>query len=101
MPDDSSAIPTRLSASEFLSVLERSDVLPAAKMREVHDRLWGETDHQDPAILAHQLVEEGTLTEFQAVDCWWGKRALPSDVMSCSTTSAREAGAGCSRPATA
>ena len=76
MPEDLTAVPTRLSASEFLSVLERSDVLPATKLREVRDRYLPETARRDSASLAHQLVSDGMLTEFQARRLLVGKKGL-------------------------
>jgi eukaryotic-like serine/threonine-protein kinase len=76
MPEDLTALPTRLSASEFLSVLERSEVLSATKLREVHDRFLPETARQDSGRLARQLVDEGTLTEFQARRLLAGKKRL-------------------------
>src|SRR5262245_31020261 len=53
-------------ASEFLSALERSGVLPESKWREVRDRYGLSADPDDPSTLADQLVQEGTLTPFQA-----------------------------------
>jgi eukaryotic-like serine/threonine-protein kinase len=73
MSRDSQAMPTRLSASEFLSALERSGVLSEATQRGVHDRLGHVVDAK---ALAHQLVEDGTLTAFQARRLLKGKRGL-------------------------
>jgi serine/threonine-protein kinase len=76
MPENSSTLPTPLTPSEFLSALERSDVLPAAKLRDVHDRFRDETPPQDSAAVAHQLVADGTLTKFQAHRLLRGKQGL-------------------------
>jgi serine/threonine-protein kinase len=70
------ALPKRLSASEFLSVLERSDVLPAARLRDVRDRFQTKALHQDSGRLAQELVEEGMLTVFQARRLLAGKKRL-------------------------
>jgi eukaryotic-like serine/threonine-protein kinase len=75
MPEDSTAGPTRLSAAEFLAALERSGVLPDATWRGVQDRFVHRTD-LDSLVLAHQLIEEGTLTEFQARRLLGGKKGL-------------------------
>jgi len=76
MPDDSKAGPTRLSAPEFLAALERSGVLPDAKWREVQDRFVHTAGLHDSLALAHQLIQEGALTEFQARRLLWGKKSL-------------------------
>jgi serine/threonine protein kinase len=76
MPEDSKAGLTRLSAREFLAGLERSGVLPDAKWREVQDRFAHRTDLDDSLALARQLMEEGTLTEFQARRLLGGKKTL-------------------------
>ena len=76
MPEDSKAGPTCLSAPEFLAALERSGVLPDAKWREVQDRFVHADGPDDSLALAHQLIEEGTLTEFQARRLLKGKKSL-------------------------
>ncbi len=76
MPEDSKAGPTCLSASAFLAALERSGALPDAKWREVRERFGRITDLDDSSVLAHQLVEERTLTEFQARRLLQGKKGL-------------------------
>ena len=76
MSEDSSAIPTRLSASEFLAVLERWEVLPAAKLRELQARFDAEIEQHDSETIARTLVQEGTLTEFQARRLLVGKKGL-------------------------
>jgi serine/threonine protein kinase len=76
MREDSKAMPARLSTSEFLSAIEESGILPAAKSREVHDRLASRKDLVDPSALAHHLVEEGTLTSFQARRLLKGEKGL-------------------------
>jgi eukaryotic-like serine/threonine-protein kinase len=76
MAIDSKAEPTRLSAGEFLAALERSGVLPDAKWREVQDRFGQRTDRDASINLAHQLIAEGTLTEFQARRLLKGKKLL-------------------------
>jgi len=76
MPNDTKGRPKRLSAPDFLGALERSGVLPDAKWREVQGRFVYRTDLDDPLALAHQLIEEGTLTEFQARRLLRGKKAL-------------------------
>ena len=76
MPKDSKAGLTRRSVPEFLAALERSRVLPDAKWREVQDRFVQRTDFEDSLALAHQLIAEGTLTEFQARRLLRGKKGL-------------------------
>jgi serine/threonine-protein kinase len=66
MLEDSKADQARPSAGEFLAALERSEVLPDAKWRELRDRFAGSLDRGDGLALAQVLIEEGTLTEFQA-----------------------------------
>ena len=76
MPQDSKAGPTRLSAPEFLSALERSGVFPTRNGgRCGTDSLPGRSAC-DSLALAHQLVDEGTLTEFQARRLLRGKKRL-------------------------
>ena len=69
-------MPKRVSASEFLSALEGSGVLPESKWQEVRDRYGPGTDPDDPSDLARQLVQEGALTPFQARRLLKGKRGL-------------------------
>jgi eukaryotic-like serine/threonine-protein kinase len=69
-------MPPCVSASEFLSALEGSGVLPESKWREVRDRYGPRADSDDPSTLAGQLVQEGTLTAFQARRLLKGKRGL-------------------------
>ncbi len=77
MPEDLKAGPTCVSAPEFLAALERSGVLPDAKWREVQDRFARPDGSVDDSLaLAHQLVEDGTLTEFQARRLLRGKKSL-------------------------
>jgi len=76
MREVSKAGPTRLSAAEFLAALERSGVLPDAKLREVQDRFVRRAGLRDSLDLAHQLIGEGALTEFQARRLLWGKKGL-------------------------
>src|SRR5262249_14412574 len=76
MRGGSEAMPTHVSASEFLSALERSGVLPESEWREVRDRYGPRPDSDDPATLARQLVQDGTLTPFQARRLLKGKRGL-------------------------
>ena len=76
MPDDLKAGPTVVSAPEFLEALERSGVLPDAKWREVQDRYAQTAVVDDSLALAHQLIEDGTLTEFQARRLLSGKKSL-------------------------
>src|SRR4029077_21058200 len=64
------------SAVEFLAALERSGVLPDGKWREVQDRFVHRTGLRDALALAHQLIDEGTLTEFQARRLLRGKKDL-------------------------
>jgi serine/threonine protein kinase len=66
MADSSKAGPKCLSASDFLSALEQSRILPDEKWRAVRERFVGRMDLDDPSALARQLVKEGTLTLFQA-----------------------------------
>jgi len=76
MREHSNAGPARRSAPEFLAALERSGVLPDAKWREVQDQFVRITRLNDSLTLAHRLIEEGTLTEFQARRLLWGKKSL-------------------------
>src|SRR3954466_6088967 len=76
IPEGSEAMPTRVSASEFLSALERSGVLPESKWREVQDRYGPRANLDDSSALARQLVQEGTLTLFQARRLLKGKKSL-------------------------
>jgi serine/threonine protein kinase len=78
MANEMQAGPSLVSATEFLARLERSGVLPEAKWREVRDRFQrgragvvGESKD-----LARQLVDDGTLTEFQALRLLKGKKRL-------------------------
>jgi len=76
MPEESKARPTRLSAAEFLAALERSGVLPDSKWREVQDRFVHRTNLDNSLALAHQLIDEGALTKFQARRLLRGKKSL-------------------------
>jgi eukaryotic-like serine/threonine-protein kinase len=76
MPKDSKATATSLAAPEFLAALERSGILPDAKWREVQARFVDTTVDDDSSCLARQLIEEGTLTEFQARRLLKGKKSL-------------------------
>jgi eukaryotic-like serine/threonine-protein kinase len=76
MPEDLKIVATRLSASEFLTALERSEVLPSARSREVVDRLRPAAEGEDSLVMARQLVHEGVLTPFQARRLLKGKRGL-------------------------
>jgi serine/threonine-protein kinase len=76
MPEDSKAGRTRLATPEFLAALERSGVLPDAKCRELLNRLAHRRDLDDSLALAQELIEEGTLTEFQAARLLRGKKGL-------------------------
>jgi serine/threonine-protein kinase len=76
MPKDSKAAPARVSAREFLAALERSGALPDAKWREVRERFARWADLDDSLGLAHRLIEEGTITEFQARRLIEGKKEL-------------------------
>ena len=51
-------------------------VLPDAKWREVHDRFAHRRTLDDSLALARELVDEGTLTEFQARRLLKGKKSL-------------------------
>jgi eukaryotic-like serine/threonine-protein kinase len=78
MANEMQAGPTLVSAPEFLARLERSGILPEAKWQEVRDRF----QRGRPAVvgestdLARQLVDDGTLTEFQALRLLKGKKRL-------------------------
>lgn len=76
MPEDLKAGPTCVSAPEFLEALERSEVLPDGKWQEVRDRYGRTTVLDDSLALAHQLIEDGTLTKFQARRLLKGKKGL-------------------------
>jgi eukaryotic-like serine/threonine-protein kinase len=66
MSKDLEVGPKRLSGSAFLAVLEGSGILSAASWRQVQDRFVRGPDADDSLALAHQLIDEGTITEFQA-----------------------------------
>ena len=76
MPEDTKAAPARLSAAEFLAALEQSGVLPDVKWRAVRDRYVDASPIDDSLVLAELLVEQGTLTEFQARRLLRGKKTL-------------------------
>ena len=76
MPEDTKVAETSLSAAEFLAALERSEVLPKAKWREVRDRFANRNGVENSVALARLLVREGTLTEFQARRLLKGKKTL-------------------------
>jgi eukaryotic-like serine/threonine-protein kinase len=76
MAAESKAGRTCLSAPEFLAALERSGVMPDAQWREVSDRFAHRTGRREALAIAQQLVEGGTLTEFQAHRLLRGKRSL-------------------------
>ena len=76
MPKDVKAGPTFLSGPEFLDALERSGVLPDAKCKAVLDRYVRSKALEDPTALAQELVDDGTLTEFQARRLLIGTKSL-------------------------
>jgi serine/threonine-protein kinase len=76
MSEGTEARPARVTASEFLSVLGRSGVLAESQWREVRGRYGPRVDADDPSTLARQLVQEGTLTPFQARRLLKGKSGL-------------------------
>jgi eukaryotic-like serine/threonine-protein kinase len=76
MSKDLEVGPTRLSAPEFLAVLEGSGILSAASWRQVQDRFVSRPEADDSLALAHQLIAEGTITEFQARRLLRGKRGF-------------------------
>ena len=51
-------------------------MLPDAKWREVQERFASRTNLGDSLALAHELITDGTLTEFQARRLLWGKKRL-------------------------
>jgi eukaryotic-like serine/threonine-protein kinase len=65
-----------LSAPEFLAGLERSGVLDDARWRGVQERYGDWTAPGAALAMAHELVDEGTLTEFQARRLLRGKKGL-------------------------
>jgi serine/threonine-protein kinase len=75
MPENTTAGPSRLSSAEFLAAIERWGVLPDAKQRAVQER-FARRPNLDSLALAHQLIEDGTLTEFQAHRLLRGKKRL-------------------------
>jgi eukaryotic-like serine/threonine-protein kinase len=76
MPKDGKAGPTYVSGPEFLEALEQSGVLPDAKSREVRDRYVRTTVLDNSSALAQQLIDDGTLTEFQARRLLKGTKSL-------------------------
>jgi eukaryotic-like serine/threonine-protein kinase len=75
MPEDSKAGPTCRSAAELLAAIERSGILPEAQWRQVQQRFMRRTNY-DSSLLAKQLIDEGTLTEFQARRLLKGNKIL-------------------------
>jgi serine/threonine protein kinase len=73
---ESKAGSTFLPAPEFLAALERSGALPDAQWRELRDRFAQAAGLRDSLAIAHQLIEEGVLTEFQARRLLRGKRGI-------------------------
>ena len=76
MTENSKTAKRRLSTPEFLAALERSAILPDATCREVQRRFARRAAKLDSLTLAHQLMDEGILTEFQARRLLWGKKIL-------------------------
>jgi serine/threonine-protein kinase len=76
MPDERKSGPTRPSGSAFLAALERSGILAEPKLREVQDRHVPRARVKDSLVLAHQLIDDGTLTEFQARWLLRGRKGL-------------------------
>ncbi|MGO9466400.1 MAG: serine/threonine-protein kinase [Isosphaeraceae bacterium] len=76
MPQDSKAGSTCVSAVAFLETLKQAGVLSDAKWREVQDRFRRTAELDGSLGVAHQLVQEGTLTEFQARRLLQGKKGL-------------------------
>ncbi len=76
MIEDSKTAKRRLSTPEFLAALERSGILPDATCREVQCRFARRAQKLDSLALAHELMAEGTITEFQARRLLWGKKLL-------------------------
>ena len=76
MREESKGLRTRLSAPEFLSVLEDSGVIPVVQARRLQERQGAGMEPLDATALARQLVKEGTLTPFQARRLLKGKRGL-------------------------
>ncbi len=66
MSNDSDATDCSLSPADFLSTLERTGILTESSLREARDYLLEQTQQLDSSALARWLVEQGTLTEFQA-----------------------------------
>jgi serine/threonine protein kinase len=76
MAENSKAGQMCLSPPEFLAALERAGVVPAGKLRDVQARIVPRTGPGDSVALAHQLIADGTLTEFQARRLLRGKKDL-------------------------
>jgi hypothetical protein len=76
MPEHTKTAPALLSSAEFLAALESSGVLPDAKWREVRDRFVDTAALNNSLTLAERLVEQGTITEFQARRLLRGKKTL-------------------------
>ena len=75
-PEHLKAASMRVSTSEFMEALEQSGVLTDAKWHEVRDRFGRRVVPDDSLALAHRLIDEGTLTEFQAGRLLRGKKSL-------------------------
>jgi eukaryotic-like serine/threonine-protein kinase len=76
MPEDSQARPLRQTAAELLAAIEASGILSEAKWREVQERFDQRLNPGDSLAFAHELVKDGTLTEFQARRLLKGKKSL-------------------------
>jgi serine/threonine-protein kinase len=76
MSGDSKAMPTVLTASEFVSALEQSGVVPEGTSRELRLRLASGEAMDDASTLARRLVDGGELTAFQARRLLRGKAGL-------------------------
>jgi eukaryotic-like serine/threonine-protein kinase len=76
MPENSKGGMTRLSVPDFLAALERSGVLPDEKWQEVRNRAAFMSEYDDSVALARQLIDDGTLTKFQARRLVMGKKGL-------------------------
>ena len=66
MSNNSDATHCSLSSSDFLSSLERAGILTESSLQEARDCLIEDAQLLDSHAVAKRLVEQGSLTEFQA-----------------------------------
>ncbi len=66
MRNDSDAAHCPVPATDFLGALEDSGILSQSLLQQVREGLVEDTQTTDGRMLAGRLVQQGTLTDFQA-----------------------------------